>query len=615
MPSVRFLPASRRPDTITESQVCMTMNTHCYQTFAQTYQTAALLLLLAVPLAQTLSAQDVPPSTPGEAAPSEDALATAITLNYCRASFHRIRKTPTDEVLHEEQEKILNNLSLTQLNDPEIIKLYTAVLDEIGDSGLDDREKELRTKYHRTTMTRKVTWDAVAFTTDLATAQFGSAIRNGANSWWDYRSMEYQRDSDLLKVDRARVNAVVEKSSQFLDTGWRMAQKKQIPDRWLVRGSDLDALEAATQEKDPEVRLRVLRRMEPFMEAYPPYWYYVGRTQQQLGQLPDAIATYERLEAMGKGHFRKDDMLATAMANGAALVEATDPAQALAMAESALVYSTDVWEANLICARILERQGQIASAEDAILRNLDVDIETVQSRVFLASLYYHSEETDKLAKMLHDPVAVAELPAPVLLRCAARLGVDRTPATVLATIMNSLEAQPRLVFGPDELHVRAAASWQLHLAQLRAYRGDEQFDRPLVAQRGPWIDMRFASRQDWGNPLNSTPSNMQVRLEFEYPDHTVIHVALSEQSRPQTFRTPLTASINTPATLRISDLRVGEDRIALNPNSWEGGQQHINTARPVSMLPLPQEAPEVLQAKSEPETNEVIAEIPGAITQ
>ena len=519
------------------------------------------LLLLAAPLVtgRIGLAEEIVSAPPT----SDETRATAITLNYCRASFHRIRKTPTDAVLGEERDKILNNLSLTQLNDPEVIQLYTAVLDEIGQVGLADRERDMYRSHHRSLITRKVTWDAVAFTTDIATAQFGNAIRTGANSWWDYRTMEFQRDNDMLKVDRNRVNSVVQKSSQFLDTAWRLAQKKQIPDRWLVRGDDLDGLEKAVTEKNPEVRLRVLKRMEPFMEAYPPYWYYLGRTQQQLGQLPDALATYERLEALGKGHFRKDDMLATAMANQAIILESEDNTAALAAAEKALWYSSEAWESNLICARILERRGQLNDAEDAILRNLDTKLETAQSRVFLASLYYHADWNDKLASFLGSPEVIAELPAPVLLRCASKLGVEQTPAPVMASIMRSLEAQPHYVFGPDELHIRAATSWQLHLAQLRVYRGEELLEKPQIAQNGPWIDLRYGNGKDWGNPL-MPPQELPVRLEFAYPDETVIKVVM-DGSRAPVIRGPSTTGGN----MRIVDIQVGDDRIALAPLNQE----------------------------------------------
>ena len=204
----------------------------------------------------------------GDPASDEAAIrATAIALNYCRASFHRIRKYPTKPVLAEEQEKILNNLNLQGIEDPEVIALYTTVLDEISQIQIADRERHLTRATFSNSLQRKMTWDLVAFSTDLATGQFGSAVKQGANSWWDYRGMEYQRDNDLMKVERTRLQSVTEKSSNFLDTFWKLARRKQIPDRWLVRGDDLDALEAAQHEQNPEVRLRILKRMEPYMQA------------------------------------------------------------------------------------------------------------------------------------------------------------------------------------------------------------------------------------------------------------------------------------------------------------------------------------------------------------
>ncbi len=208
----------------------------------------------------------VPPvATASAPTTSAENRSTAVALNYCRASFHRIRKEPTRVVLYQEQEKILNNLNLDAVDDPEVIQLYTAVLDEINQVGVADFERNLYRDQHKNSIQKKVAWDVLAMGADVATAQVGNAIRSGANSWWDYRSMTFQREQDLLKIEKTRITSVVAKSSLFMDTFWKLAQKKKIPDRWLVRGNDLDALEVAMREPNPEVRLRVLKRMEDFM--------------------------------------------------------------------------------------------------------------------------------------------------------------------------------------------------------------------------------------------------------------------------------------------------------------------------------------------------------------
>lgn len=542
----------------------------------------------------------------------KDSLSTAVALNYCRASFHRIRKTQTEDVLIEEQEKILNNLNLGQVDDAEVIALYTSVLDEIGQIGLAERERVLFRSNHISQIRRQVTWDAVAFGTDLMTAQFGSAVKTGANSWWDYRNNVFQRDMDLHKIEKSRVTSVVQRSSQFLDTFWKLARKKNIPDRWLVRGDDLDQLQTAMQEKDAEVRMRVLRRMEPFMEAYPPYWYYVGRTQQELGKLSEAIAMYSRLEELGTGYFRKDELLATAMANQAAIQDYLGDARAIASAMKSLEYSTDVWEANLMSARVLQRRGQVAAAEDAILRNLDVNLEQSQSHVFLAALYYFSRDEQKLLAMMNDPKAVAHLPAPVLLRCAALVGVEQAPPLVVNNILASLEAFPRTGLGPDQLTVRVGYAWQLHLAKVEAWQDGQRLANPQVVNGKGYHDLKFVMNSDRVFSRSSSIQKKDLQLVLTYPDDTVVRLSLGVQEDALADRPSISlgstlggSTLSGPVSMRISNIRVGDESFALrvreashrgtgneiDNHSANGDGVRVRAAKPIpSVKPSPASA-------------------------
>lgn len=521
---------------------------------------------------------------------NESNRSTAVALNYCRASFHRIRKEPTRVVLYQEQEKILNNLNLDAVDDPEVIQLYTAVLDEINQVGVADYERNLYREMHKNSIQKKVAWDVLALGADVATAQVGTAIRNGANSWWDYRSMGITREQDLLKIEKARISSVVAKSSLFMDTFWKLAQKKKIPDKWLVRGNDLDALEVAMREPNPEVRSRVLRRMEDFMQCYPPYWYYTGRTQQEQGMLAEAVNTYQRLERLGQGHFRKDDMLATALANEAAIQDYSGQAVAIQTADRAMNYSRDVWEANLICARVMERNSQTAQAEDAILCNLDTSLERQNSQVFLVSLYQKTGEKTKLVQVLSNPQTVAELPAPLLLRCAASLGEKDTPDTVIPAIMASLDAQPQFQFGKDELIVRVSSAWQLHLAAMQVYYDDESLGKPQITALNGQHQLRFSGRDDWGAPFEAPANDLAFRVQFTYPDQTSVQLTLRPDpntkstvaSRPLFSRTA--SGVSTSGTMRIADIQIGQERIALEPRGKTviptGNPTHVETAKP-----------------------------------
>ena len=177
--------------------------------------------------------------------PDDRAQATAVALNYCRASFHRIRRYESQRVLVEEQQKILDNLNLNGINDEEVIRLYTECLDEIGQIKVSELESETVQDRFNRTLQRQVGSTAIVMAAQMATLSVEGFVRSGVNSWLDYRDLAWTREFDTLKIERNRIRAVVDKSSRFLDTFWKVAQERDIPDRWLVRGNDLDDLEAA----------------------------------------------------------------------------------------------------------------------------------------------------------------------------------------------------------------------------------------------------------------------------------------------------------------------------------------------------------------------------------
>jgi tetratricopeptide (TPR) repeat protein len=590
---------------LASAPVCVLGDEHAPQAIAPTEAAATAPMQTAAeskpattsPAPSTASASTVSATPVTASAPADTSVkSTAIALNYCRASFHRIRQTPTKAVLAQEQEKILNNLNLSCIADSEVIALYTNVLDEINQVGMADYERKLLKQAYVGSVRRNLTWNAIAFSTDLATAQFGSAVRNGANSWWDYRSQTVQHDLDVLKVDKTRMSAVMSKSSQFLDTGWKLAQKKQIPDRWLVRGDDLDALEHAVREPDASVRLRVLKRMGPFMQAYPPYWYYLGRTHQQLGDLDEAIATYDHLVELGDRHFRKDDMLATGLANKSAIQEFLNRPESAATATRALEYSTDVWEANLVCARVLQRHREFANAEDAVLRNLDVGLELPQSRVFLTSVYYYADEREKLVKTLNDP-DFASLPTAVLIKCAALLGPEQTPPAVLRRVASSIDAQPQFSFGPDEVVLHASEAWQLPMAKMKATLNGRELSTAHAASVAGGYELRLKGGKDIGSPFNSGPKRLDLKIDLTYPDQTAITLALDlgdRDGRPSTHVTAFRGAA--PPVLHLSSVQVDECQVSFADLKKRDSDSHINPdhepitgGRPAALL-LPIEA-------------------------
>jgi hypothetical protein len=530
---------------------------------------AALAAAMFIPLA-------------GAAKPAHDDEAvrrsTAVTLNYCRASFYRIQKSPTAHVLIEEQEKILNNLDLNGIADQDVVKLYTGVLVEISEIRMADRERHVIQEKYRTALGTALTGDAFDFGTQLASAQYLAAVRTGARSWWDYRNTETGRDSDVFHADQKRLMAFTDKSGQFLDTFWKLARDRKIPDRWLVRNQDLSKLDAAMRERDLLVRLRVLKRMQDFMSYYPPYWYYVARTQQALGHLTSAAGTYEKLLTLGQGHFRKDDMLAAGLANRAMIQDYLHQPCAAETALKALGFSTDVWEANLMCAHVLGHNGRMAEAEDAVLRNLDVNLEREQSVVALLSLYTLQGKVSKLRARLTNPALVRSVPMPMLIRAAAVLGPKRLPDAIMAHWSTSLTARYELNYGPDDFVLVTTPLWNLQTSEMSLVVGEESFRQSTIALTPGQSEVRFARIGEIGHPLYASSNPPPVLLIIKFPDAPLVRLKLD--SRGETA-VAASAATNFP----VVDMLASASLTGRHQNLFLTSVQIGETEFPVSSRP------------------------------
>ena len=495
------------------------------------------------------------------ASPDRDPLAlqTAVALNYCRASLHRIRSDPQPRVLAEERSRVLDNLSLDAIADPEVIKLYSALLDEIGQIDLTRTQRRLIDDSTARSVQRRLAWDSVAFAGQIATAQYAGAIRTGADSWWDIRDRLDRQTAQQLEIDRKRYESVTQKSTLFLDTFWTLARRRGIPDAWLVRGGDLDRLADAVRDPTDITRLRRLVRLEPYLTAYPPYWYHLARTQQAVGEFDAAIATYARLSDLEDGQFRIDGMLAAAETNWALLLDAAGDPAAPTIATRALTRSADVWQANLAAAGILERHGRVAEAEDALLRNVDADLERSLSQTFRLAMLARHDRTGRLSELLADPAVIADVPAPALLRCSLESG-GIAPTPVVQRLARSIAAYPRPGFGSDDLIVTADEGWNLPRAQFRFPTRSVAIARPEIAPVRGGHAVRFAS-------IDLPAVDEEVNVELSYPDGTRLVVTFQRNGR-RGLRPVLSMVTATMGERRVSFGKPATPRQAELPAEW-----------------------------------------------
>lgn len=446
----------------------------------------------------------------------------AVALNYCRAAFHRINKSPTSDVLHEEQQRILNNLDLSSIDDVQVVKLYTNVIDEISQIELLGREKTIIADHHKRQLRQKLFLNAMQLGSQAATFNVVGAVQTGAGSWWDYRTSTWNRTNESWKIEKGHLSALVSKTTQFIETSWKLARDRKIPDKWLIRDRDLERLEETLAEANLEARLRMLKRNESYYRCYPPYYYYVARIEQSLGRLQDAMKTYRTLRDLESGHFRQDDMLAAGLASLAAIEHHLGRREALQTAKLALEQSTEVWEANLVCASILSQYGEYTPAEDAVLRNLDIDLEQDASRNALALLYSQSGDSSKLAARLNDEEFVKSLRGPVLLTCAMSLGEKGLPANANRQLLASLHGRVNMTHGRDDLIIFASEDWNLPAGNLQVSYAGVSLGKPEVVQARGGVQLVYRGVLEIGTPWKQVRGTRPISLSAQFEDQPAV---------------------------------------------------------------------------------------------
>lgn len=534
------------------------------------------LSLIVVGLGQTSGLAD-------EAADQEKlGKTTAVALNYCRATFHRIQKYPSKRVLVEEQEKILNNLNLNQIADEEVVRLYMAVLQEIDEMRIEEKERRVIRDTHHRILYRQLAIHALHGATQVASMQYVEAVKTGAKSWWDYRTMAFNSELDTWRLEKDRVISLSEKTSQFLDTFWKLARKRSIPDHWLVRRNNLDDLEKAMRETNLQVRLRILQRMEHFMECYPPYWYYVGRTQQALGQLFAAAETYKKLQDIGTGHFRKDEMLAAGAANRAIIQDHLKQPSSVNTARDALAYSNEAWEVNFMAAAVLKRGKQYDEAEDALLRNLDVRLEQRQSLSALMLLFHETRDEKKLSDLLARPDVVQTLPATTLLQCLTTLSHEHRPAKALQKLESSVAADIDLSLGRDDVVFQFSRAWNIKSAKVQLHLVGREIENPYYQMHRNSQELRFRQIIELGTWLqqSKTPPSLILVVQNERNPELKFTFTAARPSNNSGVSTSFVAFLPKSRNLyQLETIQVGDSLVAFHNSAVPLKQQPTNPTK------------------------------------
>lgn len=238
---------------------------------------------------------------------------TMLALNMAIVSVHRILSTEDRIVLEQEYTNIINNLSLGNIeSDKDMTILYRDLLGIISRRRLREEDREfLRGRYDR--MEQKLlkgTLGGVKSSGRSILTLVGGLAVSCISSYFSYK---YSRSElaeglsgelwQLTKEDITDCNALQER---LLNSSWNLLRQYKLPDNYRLVQRTLDDFYKAVNEKDPAKRFRMLRALERDFQVYPPYWYYRGKTAQELGENSEAHSCFARFNEVWRPVLRQD---------------------------------------------------------------------------------------------------------------------------------------------------------------------------------------------------------------------------------------------------------------------------------------------------------------------
>ncbi len=347
--------------------------------------TLILILLLSFSL---------PPSARADERPPYDPLFTMLALNTCVVSVSETLHYGDRLVLDQEYRNIINNISFGNIEaDEELISLFQSLLTLLHDGLLREAEKDAFFRAYQRNVKRTVL-QSLSEASSTAKGSYG-AILEGAfaagTTYFDHKNRmdDYRVElgEKLWSLDKEQRRQLNELQKELLAASWKLQRRYGLDDALRLSQQDLAAFHEALADSDAERRLRRLERLKERFIAYPPFWYVLGRTAQELGKSDEAKEAYSAFEKNWRPILRYDPFYAAVAMNRAQL-RGTGEGEALARdLEILLAHSRTEDGANRLYAglRYLDLQD-LERAKACFQQNVDEGYEKELNLWILHSL-------------------------------------------------------------------------------------------------------------------------------------------------------------------------------------------------------------------------------------
>jgi len=177
------------------------------------------------------------------------------------------------------------------------------------------------------------------------------------------------------KLEKSLYEDLERARNVFIDTAYNVFQGRCIPDRYRLSEKQIIAFleDAATQ--DAGIRYKRLSLKKADFQAYPPFWYVLGKTAHELKRDLEALAHFGTFDAIHEGILRNDPFaVGVSMTRAAILLEGGSGDAEWKAIEADLKriiknsWDTD-WASYLFCSLVYAQSGRYQEAYNTLERN------------------------------------------------------------------------------------------------------------------------------------------------------------------------------------------------------------------------------------------------------
>jgi len=267
------------------------------------------------------AAKPLPSGTTHEDASQYSPQATALLLNYCRESLYKIIEFNDRTILDEEYGKLVNNIDITRIRDDEAAELIELLLKELSTQRLKEGEKQFLIEAYNRRVQAGITaaFKGLSHFEPVKVPKMApnspailacQAIVAAASGISSFRSAVAKEEKEarigLMQLEIEELGRLTEFRTRFFDTEYKLYKRYNLPDRLNLKEVQMAQYIKVLADEDPRRRLERLERLKDDFDAFPPFWYQIGKAAQEAGDTLSAKSYYAHFEQIQPRVFRED---------------------------------------------------------------------------------------------------------------------------------------------------------------------------------------------------------------------------------------------------------------------------------------------------------------------